>query len=110
MDLTPFDDYPESFKEDLKYQVLEVLRPYTKSKKEKILGSYMYSLPEDNEIYWWNREAFFYILRGHRDLFTHVIVSRFAGYDQSPSTVTEVHKLEKILKHPEIAVKEVTES
>lgn len=107
--LTAFEEYSEDFRQNIKKKVLEVIDPYIDSAQAKILYTYMNRLPDEYDIYWWNREAFFFALRGRHGLFTNVVNSHFKGNDFSPTTVSALHELGKILEHPEIAVKRIME-
>lgn len=107
--LTPFDEYPEDFKQRIKKEVLEVLEPWIDSKKVSILSTYMGRLPTSGDVYWWNREALFYVLSEQRNTFKNVISMSFPKQDFSASTVTETIKLGNILKHPELGMLEVME-
>ena len=107
--MTSFEEYHEEFKEDLKRQVLEILEPWTYNQKVKIIRYYMDHLPKGREIYWWNREVFFYTFKNNRLLFTDAVASGKGELDWAANTVTSANQIGKILEHPETMIKEVME-
>jgi hypothetical protein len=109
MDLTPFEEYSKEFKEDLKRQVLEVLNPWVHSYQVKMVRYYMDHFSPSKDYYWWNRDAFYYILSGNRLLFTDGIASKKTENDWAHYTVTAANQIAEILKNPEVLVKEITE-
>jgi hypothetical protein len=109
MELTPFEEYPEEFKEDLKRQVLGVLNPWVRSYQVNIIRYYMEHFSPSKHYYWWNRDSFFHILRGNRLLFTDAIASGKVETEWAHYTVTAANQIAEILKNPEMLAKEIME-
>lgn len=103
-----FDVYPEKYREDVKRRVWEIITPFSQEERACILRAQLDHLRTGSDLYWWNREAIFFICSVEKGLFRYII-SNTPKERKELDLIKHIIEVARVMKHPEAQMEEVME-